>query len=250
MTQSSPPQRDPWHALRAITPARIALGRAGASLPTADLLAFQLDHARARDAVHLPFDVAAIEVGLSSLNHAVVHAATQANDRETYLRRPDLGRRLNYASRDSLTRITGEHDLAIIITDGLSAAAVHHHAANVVNELWRLLPREDWRIAPIVIARFGRVALQDEIGSLLHARIALTLIGERPGLGTPDSLGAYLVHSPRVGLSDADRNCVSNIHAKGFSAAKAAKTIHWLLVESRRRALSGVALKNEMPRIE
>jgi ethanolamine ammonia-lyase small subunit len=197
----------------------------------------------------MPFHDATIAAKVEQLNQCVIRVASAATDRDAYLKRPDLGRRLDGPSRQLLEHIPGEHDLAIIITDGLSAAAVHHHAFAVLRELLRLLPREDWRIAPVIIARFGRVALQDEVGAILHARIALTLIGERPGLGTPDSLGAYLVHNPRIGRNDADRNCVSNIHAKGMSPAAAAKTIHWLISESRRRAISGIALKNESPRL-
>ena len=246
-TSSSTP--DPWRPLRSLTSARIALGRAGGSLPTPELLSFQLDHARARDAVQMEFDDATIARDIESRGQRVLRVNTQAASRAAFLKRPDLGRRLDDASQTLLAntrkQIVEPPDLVIIITDGLSAAAAHALAIPLLSELLTRL--NGWSLAAIVIARFGRVALQDDIGGILSAKIALTLIGERPGLGSPDSLGAYLVHTPAPGLTDARRNCVSNIHAKGLPHALAADTICWLLTESRRRGISGVALKNDMP---
>jgi ethanolamine ammonia-lyase small subunit len=231
---------DPFARLRALTTARIGLGRAGDGLPTAPLLGFSLAHARARDAVHAPFETAAIIEALSPLPTLLVES--QAADRQTYLRRPDLGRRLDDAGAAALTH--GDWDLAIVIGDGLSAPASAAHAAPLVHRLLERL--SGWRVAPIVLARMARVAIGDHIGERLGARLALVLIGERPGLSAADSLGAYLTWQPRIGRTDAERNCVSNIrppHGLGYDAA--ADTLAWLLAEARRRGLSGVALKDQ-----
>ena len=231
--------------LRDLTPARVALGRSGVSLPTRALLAFTLDHARARDAVHAPFDPAALAAGLGDLKHSVLLAASRASDRKDYLRRPDLGRRLDEASRRRVaeTRATGQ--LVVVVGDGLSPAAVHAHAIPLLR---RLLPRlADAHIAvgDMVVASGARVALGDEIGEGLAAAMVLMLIGERPGLSAPDSLGAYLTFAPRVGLTDADRNCVSNIHGAGLGYDEAAFRIAWLAREGLARGMTGVALKDE-----
>ena len=224
---------DPWEHLRRWTPARIALGRAGGSLPTQALLEFRLAHARAIDAVHLSFDPATL---------ASVRLSTRAADRTTYLLRPDLGRVLTAESHRRLRLIPG-CDLVIIISDGLSALAIRH----VTPLLDELLPRlSDWKVAPLIVVPNARVALQDEIGSRIGAKIALMLIGERPGLIAPDSLSAYFVHDPKPGNTDANRNCVSNIRAGGLEIPVAAEKIFYLLAESRRRQLSGVQLKDEM----
>jgi ethanolamine ammonia-lyase small subunit len=216
--------------LRLFTPARVALGRTGNGLPTTELLHFRLDHARARDAVYESLDPASLEIP-----HVLLHSA--APDRATYLRRPDLGRSLQ--SGTQLEK--GDYDAAIVIADGLSAPAVHHHAAALLHELLPLL--EEWHLAPTSIVLQARVAIGDEIGARLGARLVLVLIGERPGLTSPDSLGAYLTWDPRPGRTDADRNCVSNIRTEGLSYALAAHKLHFLMRESRQRKLSGVALK-------
>lgn len=234
----------PAHSLRKWTSARVALGRAGGSLPHRELLDFRLSHARARDAVHHPFDPASLALELESSDRPVLLAPSQAPDRPTYLQRPDLGRQLSPEARERLhARLTEEgFDLVIILADGLSATAAHLQGPPLVAALLPLL--ETWTLAPLVIAPFARVALQDEIGHALGARAALILLGERPGLGSPDSLGAYLVHDPRPGNTDAQRNCVSNIRPAGLPPAAAAHRISWLLLESQRLGFSGVDLKD------
>lgn len=237
---------DPWERLRQVTTARIAVGRAGGSTPTREWLNFKSAHAAARNAVQSPFDPGQLAAEIQSLGVATVVVRSEAADRREFLERPDLGRRLCDESRRELQSVRTEPvaDLAIIVSDGLSAVAAHRQAKPL---LAALLPKlgSDWRLAPIVIASFGRVALEDDIGEFLGARLALTLIGERPGLGSPDSLGAYLIFDPRVGNTDAHRNCVSNIRPEGLSHEAAADTIHYLLNEARRRKLSGVQLKDQ-----
>jgi len=231
--------------LRALTPARVALGRAGVSLPTEALLAFTLDHARARDAVHATFDASAVITGLGELGLSALAVASQAGDRTTYLRRPDLGRRLDQASRRLLAGGRKAGQLAIVIGDGLSPTAVHAHAIELLRRLVPLLGADHVAIGDVAVATGARVALGDEIGELLGARMVVVLLGERPGLSAPDSLGAYLTIAPRIGLTDADRNCVSNIHGAGLSYDEAAFKIAWLVREALARGASGVALKDE-----
>ena len=231
---------DPLALLRAMTSARVALGRSGAALPTAPLLAFQRDHALARDAVHAPFDPARIAVALEP--RPVLAVASEAPDRATYLRRPDLGRRLDAESAARLS--PGAWDLVIVIGDGLSAPAVHAHAGPVALRLIERLA--DWRVAPIVLARMARVALGDEIGVRLGARMVVVLIGERPGLSAADSLGVYLTWAPAPGRRDSERNCVSNIrppHGLGYDAA--ADTLAWLIRAAGRLKITGVGLKDD-----
>jgi len=221
-----------WRDLRRFTPARVALGRAGNGLPTAAHLAFQAAHAAARDAVHAALDVAALQ---AALPRPAVVVRSACPDRATYLLRPDLGRRL---APGTVLRAEPEC-LAVVICDGLSATAVQRHAAPVVAALGE--------VGPIVIATQGRVALGDDVGALLGAEAVLVLIGERPGLSTPDSLGAYLTWQPRPGRTDAERNCVSNIRPEGLPPAEAALKLRWLIGEMRRLRLTGVALKDEAP---
>ncbi len=238
---------DQWTALRSATSARIALGRAGGSLPIRAWLDFKSAHAAARDSVHCVFDSEQFAAELDSLGVQVVTIDSGAPDRRTFLLRPDLGRRLDERSRYVLQqlRLSADPDLAIVVSDGLSALAVHRQARPVLAALLSKLKDDNWRIAPIILARFGRVALEDEVGHLLGAQLALILIGERPGLGSPDSLGAYLVYSPQPGNTDANRNCVSNIRPEGLPIEAAADTIHYLLTEARRRRISGVQLKDQ-----
>ncbi|MEO8321664.1 MAG: ethanolamine ammonia-lyase subunit EutC [Bradyrhizobium sp.] len=232
--------------LRELTPARVGLGRAGASLPTDALLAFTLDHARARDAVHAAFDTARLAAGLNGLGLNVVSVASQARNRADYLRRPDLGRMLDSGSRRVLAEQGCDpRQLAIVIGDGLSPAAVNIHAVELVRHLAPRLTEAGIGIGPAIVASGARVALGDEIGALLGARMVVMLIGERPGLSAPDSLGAYLTFGPRIGLTDAERNCVSNIHGAGLSYDDAAFKIAWLVREGLARQLTGVALKDE-----
>lgn len=238
---------DPWTAFRRLTPARIGLGHVGGSLPTAAHLAFQLAHARARDAVHASLDVPRLIGDLSRLGLPVVQAATAAATEMEHLRRPDLGRRLSAESRAALTRLAETAapapDLVFLIAGGLSAAAAQRHAAPVLAVLVPALANDGWRIGPVIVAERGRVALGDEIGEILGARLVAVLIGERPGLSSPDSLGAYLTWQPRVGRSDAERNCISNIRTEGLAYGPAAERLRLLLDEARRRKLTGVGLK-------
>jgi len=228
--------------LREFTPARVEIGRVGHSLPTRELLDFQLAHAQARDAVHLPLDVGSLVVELKDKGIHCVALTSAAPNRTTYLRRPDLGRQLSAASRESLSSHAGPWDAAFVIADGLSALAVHRHAVPL---LARVISQLDWRIAPVAIVEQGRVAIGDEIGHLLNAELAVVLIGERPGLSSPDSLGIYLTWQPRPGRTDAERNCISNIRAEGLSYEAAAHKLLFLMNESRRRKLSGVQLKED-----
>jgi ethanolamine ammonia-lyase small subunit len=232
--------------LRELTPARVGLGRAGASMPTEALLAFTLDHARARDAVHAAFDAPRLSAELAGLGLNVLEVASQAPDRRDYLRRPDLGRMLDSGSRHALAgRSGGRCELAVVIGDGLSPAAVNGHAVELVRNLVARLAEAGIAVGAVVIASGARVALGDEIGAALGARMVLMLIGERPGLSAPDSLGAYLTFGPRIGLTDAERNCVSNIRGAGLSYDEAAFKIAWLVREGLARQLTGVALKDE-----
>ncbi|UGY12986.1 ethanolamine ammonia-lyase subunit EutC [Bradyrhizobium septentrionale] len=232
--------------LRELTPARVGLGRSGASLPTNALLAFTLDHARARDAVHAAFDLGGIAAGLAGLGITPLEVSSQAQSRRDYLRRPDLGRMLDSASRRSLesSGVTA-CSCAIVIGDGLSPTAVNVHAVELIRHLAPRLKADGIDAGAVIAASGARVALGDEIGTILGARMLVMLIGERPGLSAPDSLGAYLTFAPRIGLTDADRNCISNIHRAGLSYAEAAFRIAWLVREGLARQITGVALKDE-----
>jgi ethanolamine ammonia-lyase small subunit len=233
--------------LRSFTPARVALGRSGASLPTKPLLDFTLDHARARDAVHAAFDAPRLVAGLGELGLAVSEVRSRAVDRRDYLRRPDLGRQLDAGSADVLAQsATKPGQLAIVIGDGLSAAAVQAHAVPLLKSLLPLLSAgEAVAIGHTVLASGARVALGDEIGAIVGAQMVVMLIGERPGLSAPDSLGVYLTFAPKPGRTDAERNCVSNIHHAGLSYDEAAFKIAWLVREGLAGAVTGVALKDE-----
>jgi ethanolamine ammonia-lyase small subunit len=242
---------DPWAALRAFTPARLALGHAGAALPTSAHLEFQLAHARARDAVHHGFDAEALSARLSGVE-AAVRVRSAVSDRTTYLQRPDLGRRLDAASRELLAAIAppGGCDGLFVVADGLSPLAVERHAAALLARVTPVLLAEGWRLGPVVVAEQGRVALGDEIGAALQARLVAVLIGERPGLSSPDSMGVYLTWEPRPGRRDAERNCLSNIRTEGLGYDLAAHKLLFLMREARRRRLSGIALKDEAPALE
>src|SRR5437764_7734742 len=245
MNTPAPPSRSMMD-LRELTPARVALGRAGASLPTTALLEFTLDHARARDAVHAAFDSQALVAALRDLGLEALDVRSRAGSRGDYLRRPDLGRRLDQASQQALAvKSAGMGQLALVIGDGLSPAAVHAHAIDLVRSLVRQLAADQIKIADIAVASGARVALGDEIGAVLGARMVVMLIGERPGLSAPDSLSAYLTFAPRVGVTDAERHCVSNIHGAGLSYDEAACKIGWLIRQGFARQLTGVALKDE-----
>jgi ethanolamine ammonia-lyase small subunit len=234
-----------WVGLRALTPARIALGRAGSSLPTPEVLGFGLAHARARDAVHLALDVRRLESELRQIGFETLHVRSAATDRFTYLCRPDLGRRLSPDSADALNRgETPPADLCVVVADGLSALAVQRHAVPVISAVCGIAPAS-WTWGPVVIAEQGRVALGDEIGEKLKARVAVMLIGERPGLSSPDSLGIYLTYEPRRERTDAERNCISNVRPGGLDYAGAARKLVWLTSEALRLRLTGVKLKDQ-----
>jgi ethanolamine ammonia-lyase small subunit len=229
--------------LGALTQARVALGRSGQGLPTSALLDFQLDHARARDAVHTPLET---EGFADAIGRPVIEVGSRAADRTAYLKRPDLGRMLN---PDDATKLANTGDtLAVVVADGLSATAIHAHAASLITALIDRLP--DWSVAPIVLARQARVALGDAVGEALGVDLVVVLIGERPGLSAPDSLGAYLTWQPRIGRRDSERNCVSNIRPPhGLSYAAAADVIVRLLREARHQRMTGVDLKDGGPRL-
>jgi ethanolamine ammonia-lyase small subunit len=232
--------------LRELTPARVALGVAGASLPTKALLDFTLDHARARDAVHAPFDAEGMLQGLKDLGLQATRVSSRAPGRKEYLARPDLGRRLDVESQSRLAdQAGGGGALAIIVGDGLSPTAVNAHAIALLRQLLPLLAVDGIGIADAVVATGARVALGDEIGEVLNARMTVMMIGERPGLSAADSLGVYLTFAPSVGTTDEKRNCVSNVHAAGLTYEEAAAKTGWLIRQGLARALTGVALKDE-----
>jgi ethanolamine ammonia-lyase small subunit len=237
---------NPWASLRTITNARIALGRAGVSQPTRHHLAFQLAHARARDAVHSALDVPRLAADLQNAGFETIELASAAVDRATYLQRPDLGRRLSDASVAQLPqRASGSFGCGFVVADGLTSIAAQRHALPLLGEVVELLDITQWTLAPVAIVEQGRVAIGDEIGQRLGADLVVVLIGERPGLSSPDSLGIYLTWEPRVGRADAERNCISNIHSGGLGYGEAARTLVYLMTEARRRRLSGVLLKDE-----
>ena len=239
--------RDVWNSLRKYTPARIAIGRAGGSLPTDEVLGFAWAHAEARDAVKAELDLEKLASSIEKLGVSCLRLQSAAADRDTYIRRPDLGRKLSDSSHESLARLNppAASDVAMIVADGLSAIAAQEQAIKVLEKLLPMLEASRITLTPICVVKHARVAIQDEIGQLLNATAAVILLGERPGLGTTDSLGAYLVYQPKVGKTDADRNCVSNIREAGLPPPAAAETIHYLLGEGLRRKISGVQLKDE-----
>jgi len=223
------------------TSARVSLGLTGDSLPTAPLLNFRLAHARARDAVQFPLDSASLVQEMAERNWSarVLHSA--ARTRNEYLGRPDQGRRLDDASCAELSKSNMPQPVVFIVADGLSALAVHRHAIPLLE---RVLPREE--TSPIWIVQQARVAIGDHIGALLGAELSVVLIGERPGLSTPDSLGVYLTWQPNLNRTDAERNCISNIHSQGLSYDIAAQKLLFLASEARRRKLTGIALKETL----
>jgi ethanolamine ammonia-lyase small subunit len=230
-----------------LTSARVGLGRSGASLPTSALLDFTLDHARARDAVHAAFDAAALGTGITDLGLAAIDVRSRAADRRTYLARPDLGRRLDAASVERLEALgeLARGRVVLVVADGLSPAAVHAHALPLLRQLLPRLAAARIEVGPVVVATSARVALGDEIGEILGASLITMLIGERPGLSAPDSLGTYLTFGPKLSRTDADRNCVSNIHRAGLTYEEAAFKIAWLIRQGLSRKVTGVALKDE-----
>jgi len=240
---------NPLLELRRLTPARIALGRTGTSMPTSAQLDFQYAHAQARDAVHLPFDSAGLSAQLAERGRASLRLHSAATDRNSYLQRPDLGRKLSdesaQALRDYALANPGGVDLAIVVADGLSALAVHRHTLPFLARMEDQIVNDGWSVSPVILVEQGRVAVADEIGELLGAKMVVILIGERPGLSSPDSLGLYFTYNPKVGLTDAYRNCISNVRLEGLSYGMAAHRLLYLMREACRRQLSGVNLKDE-----
>jgi ethanolamine ammonia-lyase small subunit len=252
---------DMGESLQRYTSARVSLGQTGPSIPIREQLRFQLDHALARDAVHAQLDVTTMLQGLAQRQMVCVAlrsaiAITRGHDRQPYLRRPDLGRALHSDSRDALRQpsvnIVKDPDVVFVIADGLSALAVERHALPLLDALLvatpRLLPPDQWRIGPVCVVSQGRVAIGDEIGDLLHAKLSIVLIGERPGLSAPDSLGVYITWNPRPGRTDAERNCISNIRPEGLSYPDAAQRIAFYMSEAKRLEATGIALKENTSR--
>lgn len=241
-------QEDAWSALRSFTDARIALGRTGTALPLQEVLKFRMAHAHARDAVHSTLDTERLLGGLASFRLPVYLLHSRAEDRHTYLQRPDLGRSLDPGSDEQLRdAVAAASDLCIIIADGLSAAAVNTHALPLLEQLVPALQAAGLTLAPFTLLQQGRVAAGDPIASLLKARLSVMLIGERPGLSSADSVGAYLTFCPRTGMTDESRNCVSNIRPEGLPVGEAAAKLFYLVREALRLGLSGVSLKDNMP---
>ena len=236
---------DPWSEIRRFTRARIALGRVGTSLPTKEILDFSLSHAMARDAVHLPLDTDALDASIQALGYSTLHVHSKASDRHTYLLRPDLGRRLDDESRQRLLSFKSSTpiDFLIVVGDGLSSLAIQRHAVPMLAELKKYIP-DAWHVGPVVIAEQARVALADEVGEIMGARMIAILSGERPGLSSPDSLGIYLTYFPNIDCNDADRNCISNVRPQGLQYAAAAQKLIWLAREAMQRNISGISLKD------
>jgi len=237
-----------WLELKELTGARIALGRTGVSLPTKDILEFRMAHARARDAVHTALEIEPLFKALVNQGFAPVTVASQAIDRHTFLLRPDLGRRLSVHSAQTLTTLSQDAkrplpSLAFVIADGLSAQAIQGHALALLEALRLTLPQV--QKAAVVLATQARVALGDEIGEILGAELVVVLIGERPGLSAPDSMSAYLTWHPKVGRTDVERNCLSNIRLEGLNYAEAAQKLAWLIKQAKVLGKSGVELKEE-----
>ncbi len=245
---------EPWDHLRQFTDARIALGRAGHSLPTHAHLAFQLAHAQAKDAVYLPLNTEQIAKDIRALGHITLSLQSAAPNRATYLQRPDLGRKLNEASRTQLQQWHASHpparpyNIVVVVADGLSALGIHENAveliANVSEQFTSNNSESEWVFAPVVLVEQARVAVGDDVGGLLAAELVVVLIGERPGLSSPNSMGIYMSWAPRVGLNDSQRNCISNVRRGGLSIAQAGSKLVYLLQQARLRKLTGVGLKD------
>jgi ethanolamine ammonia-lyase small subunit len=243
------PENDIWDDLRRLTAARIGLRRTGAALATRDMLDFQFAHAQARDAVQAPLDAAKLAADLSGFGLPVVSIASAAADRQAYLMRPDLGRRPDAGAEAILAAHRGDYDVAFVVADGLSALAVHRHAEPLLARAIESLRAQAWKIAPLVIVRRGRVAIGDAIAAVLSAKCVAVLIGERPGLSAPDSMGVYLTWQSNAQTSDAERNCISNIRPDGVGYDIAAFRLTHLLGAMRTRGFSGVALKDDSDRL-
>jgi ethanolamine ammonia-lyase small subunit len=249
MANDIPPDTlpDPWHNLTQFTPARIALGHVGMSLPTRACLEFQLAHALARDAVNIPLDFISLAHKISALGHQTLTLQTQAENQAIYLQRPDLGRVPSADAIDSLQQYSDiKTDVVIVVVDGLSSKAIEQHAVTFLEGLLPELQSQRYRLAPICLVKHGRVAIGDAIAEHFAARLCIVLIGERPGLSSPDSMGIYFTYQAKSGIStDADRNCISNIHQNGLSYLQALEKLLFLIREAEKLKLSGVNLKDE-----
>lgn len=238
---------DLWDELKQFTDARISLGRAGSSLPLSETLDFKLAHAKARDAVHTPLDHQEIRDQLNKAQICSEILSSQAENRDQYLTRPDLGRRLDGDSLKKVSEQTKDHTLAIVVCDGLSSKAIHENCVPLVDGLSRVIENTPYTLAPVNLVENGRVAIGDEIGEILNAEFTLVLIGERPGLSSPNSMGAYLTKNPKVGTTDESRNCISNIRKGGLSILRAVQKISYLIDAALRLGQTGVNLKDDMP---
>lgn len=239
---------NPWESLRRFTAARIALGRCGSSLPTRELLKFQLAHAQARDAVHASLDAPALATAIgNATGQKTVVVETLARSRSEYIMRPDLGRQLRQESRSLLEGMRGPHDVCLAIVDGLSATAIERNVFPFVQSLLPALHAAGLSLAPICVVQQGRVAIGDEVGWALGSRLSIVCIGERPGLSSPDSMGIYLTYAPRPGTTDERRNCISNVRAEGLPPARAAQRLLVLAQQALQLQLSGVNLKDDRP---
>ncbi len=239
-------RQDPWEMLKKFTDARIALGRTGVSIPVKENLQFKMAHAFARDAIYTKMDMDALARGMDHLDHPYCFLHSRAENREQYLQRPDLGRMLSADGFSTMEEASGDksYDICINIADGLSATAVNLHSIALLHEILPLLKATGFSVSPVCLIEQGRVAIGDETGSYFQAKLSIILIGERPGLSSPDSLGVYITYHPQKGNTDAMRNCVSNIRPKGLSYSAAADKIVYLIKESIRLQISGVALKD------
>lgn len=237
-------KHNPLQPLKAFTPARIALGRAGSAIPLKAFQEFKLAHAHARDAVYSELNVEDLIAGLAQFGLPILHVHSAAAYREQYLQRPDLGRKLNEESAEEIKNYHSPCDIAIIIADGLSANAVNNNIIPLLKLLVPMLNSVKLRLAPITLVKQGRVAIGDEIAYALGAKLSLILIGERPGLSAADSVGAYITYNPKPGLTDESRNCISNIRPQGFNSAAAAKKIFYIVQEAFKSKLTGIGLKD------
>jgi len=237
---------DPWQPLKQFTAARIALGRTGVSQATDDVLSFGVAHAQARDAVHLPFEIGTLRQQLEDLDFSTLTVHSAAENRGIYLRRPDLGRKLSESSAAMLDAAAGKGaDIVFMVGDGLSSKAMHRHAVPVLIEARSRLEQAGFSIGPVVLAQQARVALGDGVGERLQARLVVVLIGERPGLSSPDSMGIYMTWQPQVGRLESERNCISNIRPEGLAYRDAVHKLEWLVKEATRLELTGVELKDQ-----
>ena len=235
---------DPWVSLKSYTNARIALGAAGTSIPNEEVLKFKLAHAHTKDAIDFELDIQLLEEQLSTSNLPVMKVSSRVRSRDEYLKRPDLGRRLSEASAQELANFQTKLDCVFVLADGLSANAVNKQGVSTIHQVVNLLGKDQQ--CGIVLASQARVALGDEIGSLLNATFVIMLIGERPGLSSPESMGIYTTYAPTMGLTDERRNCISNIHEIGLSTTQAAQLVHYLYQQSCLKQTSGIAIKVDL----